>query len=106
MGELLSREYEISYSHIDNRGIAKPSFLWSMMQDAATVHAEALGFGPETLGVVWVLSRLKATLTRPLLPYERVRCEACAPASRGQELVPRSRSTWTSGRSARRSPCG
>ena len=55
MGELLSREYEISYSHIDNRGIAKPSFLWSMMQDAATVHAEALGFGPETLGVVWVL---------------------------------------------------
>lgn len=43
MVELLSREYEISYSHIDNRGIAKPSFLWSMMQDAATVHAEALG---------------------------------------------------------------
>ena len=39
MVELLSREYEISYSHIDNRGIAKPSFLWSMMQDAATVHA-------------------------------------------------------------------
>ena len=56
MGELLSREYEISYSHIDNRGIAKPSFLWSMMQDAATVHAEALGFGPETLGA-FVLNR-------------------------------------------------
>ena len=45
MVELLSREYEISYSHIDNRGVAKPSFLWSMMQDAATVHAEALGLG-------------------------------------------------------------
>ena len=83
MGELLSREYEISYSHIDNRGIAKPSFLWSMMQDAATVHAEALGFGPETLGVVWVLSRLKATLTRPLLPYERVRCETWCPGFKG-----------------------
>ena len=67
MVELLSREYEISYSHIDNRGIAKPSFLWSMMQDAATVHAEALGLGPAALGVVWVLSRIKATLTRPLL---------------------------------------
>ena len=47
-----------------------------MMQDAATVHAEALGLSPAALGVVWVLSRIKATLTRPLLPYERVRCES------------------------------
>ena len=31
MVELLSREYEISYSHIDTRGVAKPSFLWSLM---------------------------------------------------------------------------
>ena len=83
MVELLSREYEISYSHIDNRGIAKPSFLWSMMQDAATVHAEALGLGPAALGVVWVLSRIKATLTRPLLPYERVRCETWCPGFKG-----------------------
>ena len=83
MVELLSREYEISYSHIDNRGVAKPSFLWSMMQDAATVHAEALGLGPAALGVVWVLSRIKATLTRPLLPYERVRCETWCPGFKG-----------------------
>ena len=45
MADLLSREYEINYSHVDNRGIAKPSFLWNIMQDAATVHAEALHLG-------------------------------------------------------------
>ena len=88
MVELLSREYEISYSHIDNRGVAKPSFLWSMMQDAATVHAEALGLGPAALGVVWVLSRIKATLTRPLLPYERVRCETTLEPSTHRILRP------------------
>ena len=38
MVDLLTREYEVNYSHIDNRGIAKPSFLWNIMQDAATVH--------------------------------------------------------------------
>ena len=42
MVDLLTREYEVNYSHIDNRGIAKPSFLWNIMQDAATGHAEAL----------------------------------------------------------------
>ena len=30
MVDLLTREYEVNYSHIDNRGIAKPSFLWNM----------------------------------------------------------------------------
>ena len=75
MVDLLTREYEVNYSHIDNRGIAKPSFLWNIMQDAATVHAEALHIGPLDLRIVWVLSRMKARLTRPLLPYERLRCE-------------------------------
>ena len=83
MVELLSREYEISYSHIDNRGVAKPSFLWSMMQDAATVHAEALGLGLRRSADLRVLSRIKATLTRPLLPYERVRCETWCPGFKG-----------------------
>ena len=43
MVDLLTREYEVNYSHIDNRGIAKPSFLWNIMQDAATVHAARRG---------------------------------------------------------------
>ena len=52
MVDLLTREYEVNYSHIDNRGIAKPSFLWNIMQDAATVHAEALHIGPLDLGAL------------------------------------------------------
>ena len=83
MADLLSREYEINYSHIDNRGIAKPSFLWNIMQDAATVHAEALQHGPETQHILWVLSRMKVRLTRPLRPYERIRCETWCPGIRG-----------------------
>ena len=88
MVDLLTREYEVNYSHIDNRGIAKPSFLWNIMQDAATVHAEALHIGPLDLRIVWVLSRIKARLTRPLLPYERLRCETWCPGIEGCKLVP------------------
>lgn len=83
MADLLSREYEINYSHIDNRGIAKPSFLWNIMQDAATVHAEASHLGPAELHILWVLSRMKVRLTRPLRPYERIRCETWCPGIRG-----------------------
>ena len=53
------------------------------MQDAATVHAEALHIGPLDLRIVWVLSRMKARLTRPLLPYERLRCETWCPGIKG-----------------------
>ena len=98
MVDLLTREYEVNYSHIDNRGIAKPSFLWNIMQDAATVHAEALHIGPLDLRIVWVLSRMKARLTRPLLPYER--------ASRVQAGTAVSRSLWITSRLATHSPCG
>lgn len=83
MADLLSREYEINYGHIDNRGIAKPSFLWLVMQEAATVHAESLHLAQDALNIVWVLSRMKARLTRPLRPYERIRCETWCPGIRG-----------------------
>ena len=106
MVDLLTREYEVNYSHIDNRGIAKPSFLWNIMQDAATVHAEALHIGPLDLRIVWVLSRMKARLTRPLLPYERLRCETWCPASRVQAGTAVSRSLWITSRLATHSLCG
>ncbi|MGI6180636.1 MAG: acyl-[acyl-carrier-protein] thioesterase [Agathobaculum sp.] len=83
MHNLLSREYEITFSHVDNRGFARPSFLWTTMQDAATVHADELHIGRDDLHILWVLSRMKATLTRPLLPYERLRCETWCPGIRG-----------------------
>lgn len=83
MSDLLSREYEVDYGHIDNRGVARPSFLFHMMQDAATVHADELHLGRDELRILWVLSRIKVTLQRPLTPYERVRCETWCPGIRG-----------------------
>ena len=71
MADLLSREYEVNYSHIDNRGIAKPSFLWNIMQDAATVHAEALHECPAELHNMGVLNPMPVHLSRPLRPYEQ-----------------------------------
>ena len=63
--------------------MAKPSFLWNIMQDAATVHAEEMHLGPDELHILWVLSRIRARLTRPLRPYERIRCETWCPGIRG-----------------------
>lgn len=83
MQNVLTREYEVNYSHIDNRGIARPSFLFDIMQDAATVHAEELHLSREQLSVLWVLSRMKVELTRPLQPYERIQCETWCPGIRG-----------------------
>lgn len=83
MSNLLSREYEVSFSHIDNRGVARPSFLFDVMQDAATVHAELLQVSRDALRVIWMLSRIRVTLRRPLLPYERIRCETWCPGIRG-----------------------
>lgn len=83
MSDLLSREYEVNFSHIDNRGIARPSFVFDVMQDAATVHAEELHLGRTELRVLWVLSRMRVTLSRPFLPYERIRCETWCPGIRG-----------------------
>lgn len=82
-GDVLSREYEINYSYIDNHGVAKPSALWNIMQDAATVHAEASQLGPAALHILWVLSRVRVRLNRPLLPYEHIRCETWCPGIRG-----------------------
>lgn len=83
MNELLSRVYETNYSYIDNRGCARPSFLFHMMQDAATVHAEQLHFSAKALEVLWVLTSVSVFLDRPLLPYERVRCDTWCPGVRG-----------------------
>lgn len=62
--------YPVTFSHIDNRGIARPSALFEMMQDAATAHAETLHLSPQDLGAFWVLSRLHCTVSRPIYPHE------------------------------------
>lgn len=83
MNELFSRVYETNYSYIDNRGYARPSFLFHIMQDAATVHAEQLRFSARALDVLWALTGVTVSLARPLLPYERVRCDTWCPGVRG-----------------------
>ena len=103
MVDLLTREYEVNYSHIDNRGIAKPSFLWNIMQDAATVHAEALHIGPLDLRIVWVLSRMKARLTRRMSGCGAKRGVRALKVQAGTAV---SRSLWITSRLATHSLCG
>ena len=76
-----SKDYIVTYSYIDNRGISRPSAIVDFMQDAATVHEKNLsilkGSG------FWVLSKLKYSLKRPLLPYETVTVKTWCGAIKG-----------------------
>lgn len=65
----------LNFSHIDNRGISRPSALFDLMQDAATEHAYALHLDKDSLGILWVLSRMKVHQLRPLYPGEPLRLE-------------------------------
>lgn len=84
---LLSRQYQVDFSHVDNRGFARPAFLFGVMQDAAALHADLLGLGRNDLPAFWVLSRMRLTLNRPLLPYERVQCETWCAGTRGAAWI-------------------
>ena len=66
------KTYEIHFGQIDNRGVARPSAVFELAQDAATVHAYHIGIGREDISALWVLSRMKTELARPLLPYEKL----------------------------------
>lgn len=68
----LEKDYPISFGAIDNRGIARPSALFDMMQDAATEHADALHMTANDMGGFWVLSRLHCMTTRPVQVHEVV----------------------------------
>ncbi len=68
--DIFEKSYEIHFGFIDNRGVARPSCLFDLAQDAATVHAHRLGIDRDAVGALWVLSRMKTELYRPLLPYE------------------------------------
>lgn len=83
MSDIISRTYEVGISHTDNRNIARPSFLFHIMQDAATVHAADLGIDHNHMNIIWVLSRMKVFLKRPLLPYEQVVCQTWCPGIKG-----------------------
>lgn len=72
MLQFLEKDYPIHFGHIDNRGQARPSAFFAIMQDAATEHADALHIGREDLQAVWVLSRLHCRLSRPVLVHETI----------------------------------
>lgn len=72
METVFVKSYELTYSHIDWRGIARPSAYFDFMQDAATVHAHMAHLGSEDLSALWVLSRIHAEFERPLAPYDRL----------------------------------
>ena len=71
----LTREYVLDVGQIDSRHIARPSAIVDFMQDIATRHAAVMGLSGEEFDkkYIWVLSRLKYTLTRPLNFYEKLR---------------------------------
>lgn len=58
--------YTITFSDIDPRGITRPSSMANIMQDLATLHAINLGISREDLNVIWVLTRIKMDIFRPI----------------------------------------
>lgn len=70
---IFDKDYELTYSHIDWRGTARPSAYFDFMQDAATVHARQCHLDRDDIGALWVLSRMHAEFTRPLAPYDTLR---------------------------------
>lgn len=73
MQMIFEKDYELTYSHIDWRGTARPAAYFDFMQDAATVHARQIGLDRDDIGAIWVLSRMHAEFTRPLAAYDTLR---------------------------------
>lgn len=71
----MTKDYVLDIGQIDARGIARPSAVVDFMQDLATRHAAEMGLSQIVAekGGIFVLSRLKYTLSRPLRSYETVR---------------------------------
>lgn len=72
MEAVFVKSYELTYSHIDWRGVARPAAYFDFMQDAATVHAHMAHLDSGALSAIWVLSRIHAEFERPLVPYDIV----------------------------------
>lgn len=102
----LEKTYPMGFRYIDNRGLARPSAMFDMMQDAATVHAEASHIGREDLQALWVLSRLHCQLARPITVHEEIQVRTWCAGVRGAtwlrafelragtELVGQALSSW------------
>lgn len=75
--------HNVEYSHIDNHGINRPSALFDFMQAAAAGHASHMDLDKDSLGIVWVLSRIRLCQRRPLLPGETLAQQTWCAGIRG-----------------------
>ena len=85
--EPYEKAYDIHFGQIDNRGVARPSAFFEMAQDAATLHAYEIGLSREGLNALWVLSRVKMKLTRPLRPYEHLTVQTWCAGMKGAAWI-------------------
>ncbi len=65
----------LTFAQFDCRGVSRPSALFDLMQDTATVHAHTLGLGGDELSIAWALLRMAVEQTRPFYPGEALACE-------------------------------
>lgn len=76
MDKTFIKDYRIGSGETDLFALCRPSALLGFLQDAATVHAELIGLSREDLiarhGALWVLSRIRYELGRPLRSGETV----------------------------------
>lgn len=82
-----SAESIITFGHIDNRGIIRPSALFDLMQDVATDHALELSIDKDTLGVFWVLSRASVVQNRVIYPQEKLTVKTKAEGVKGVTFI-------------------
>lgn len=64
-----AKKHCLTESDFDVTGLAKPQRIMEIMQDAATEHADALGFGWDALnaqGLFWALSKVKIAFRMPV----------------------------------------
>ena len=70
MEKIFAKDYPVGPGETDLFAMCRPSALLGFLQDAATIHATLLGLSREDLirrhGAVWILSRIRYELTRPL----------------------------------------
>lgn len=87
MQQVFTKDYELTYRHIDWRGTAHPAAYFDFMQDAATLHARIAHLDGNDLPILWVLSRMHVMMDRALAPYDTVTLETWCAGVKGARFV-------------------
>lgn len=101
MQTIFDKDYELTYSHIDWRGVARPDAYFDFMQDAATVHARLCHLDRDDIGALWVLSRMYVEFERPLSAYDVLRITTWCAGIKGPSWL-RAFEFWSNGQPAGR----